>query len=141
MNGSKKKHKNLSLESVHVTNIYFLFSSINLFSFVITINFLYSYIFFVSLKIFQICIHLYALLWKTNEEILLFCGTVKKKGSDDNYLARYNKIIVTRSIFISLLLSSTLQCPGSFHHQKDYEWWCNFFPREVSIEKQFFTKQ
>lgn len=73
------------------------------------------------------------------DERIMFSGTVKKKGSDDNYLARYDKIIVTRSIFIffSLLLSSTLQCPGSFHHRKDYEWWCNFFPKKCRSKSNF----
>lgn len=107
---------------------------------------LFFYFFLYHLKYFNICIHLYALLW--NDEKLWCAAPLRKKGSDDNYLARYDKIIVTRSIFIFrfyffLLFPSTLQCPSSFHHRKDYEWWCNFSPpyssQEVSIEKQFFT--
>lgn len=36
--------------------------------------------------------------------VKIMCGTVPKgEGSDDNYLARYDKLIVTRSIFVFLI--------------------------------------
>lgn len=163
---SNKKHKNLSLESVHVTNIdflfifflillfrrpkilFFFFSLSPKFSFFSRIIF-YSF-FLYHLNHFNICIHLYALLWKTTKKLWFLCcaAPLRKKGSDDNYLARYDKIIVTRSIFIFLRLSFLEHFTMSWLLSPPKGLWMmvQFFAlspfllsQEVSIEKQFFT--
>jgi hypothetical protein len=57
-------------------------------------------------KLVYICMR--CVVWENRRKIVWDCmnGTVKKKGSDDNYSARYNEIIVTRSMFCSAFLSS-----------------------------------
>lgn len=83
------------------------------------------------------------MLWKNGRDWAVVCTVKRRKGSDDNYLARYDKIIVTRSIFIffsssrSRALYNVLAPFTTERIMNDGA--ILFAPQEVSIEKRFFT--